>query len=332
MTQNRGMDIADRLKLDVPVAQAGMGGGIAGAPLAAAVAAAGGLGTLGLLPPGQLKSAIATVRDQAPGRAVAVNLLMPFTRRPHIEACLESRIDIAVMAFAIDRALIQRLSDSGIFVMVMVGTEEQAAEALAYGADGLIAQGREAGGHLVGVVDQTAFLPKALALAGSRPVFAAGGIATTADTRAALGAGAAGVVAGTRFLLTDESGAHPAYRQRIIDADSTIETTVFGLGWPERHRVLPNATTRRWCHPDGSARRLPAAINKFSAPLSRIPDRGDGALLHLQHPALPFLTPITLTAAMPAHWVDRAALYAGETALRLDRVTSAAQAVAELAP
>ncbi|MED5811501.1 nitronate monooxygenase [Mycolicibacterium sp. 050232] len=326
------MDIADRLKLDVPVIQAGMGGGIAGAPLAAAVSVAGGLGTVGLLPPRQLKSAIATVRDEAPDRAVAVNLLMPFTRRPHVEVCLEARIDIAVMAFAIDRNLIQRLSDSGVFVLVMVGTQAQAAEALAFGADGLIAQGREAGGHLVGTVAQADFLPKALALAGSRPVFAAGGIAAAADTRAALAAGAAGVVAGTRFLLTHESGAHPAYRQRIIDADSTIETTVFGLGWPERHRVLPNATTRRWCHPDGSARRLPAAINKYSGALSRIPDRGDGALLHLQHPALPFLTPITLTAAMPADWADRAALYAGETALRLDRVTSAAQAVAELAP
>jgi nitronate monooxygenase len=326
------MDIADRLKIDVPVVQAGMGGGIAGAPLAAAVSAAGGLGTLGLLPPRQLKYAIATVRDQAPGRAVAVNLLMPFLRRPHIEICLEANIDIAVMAFAIDRALIRRLSEAGIFVMVMVGTEQQAAEALARGADGLIAQGREAGGHLVGTVAQADLLPKALALAGSRPVFAAGGIAKAADTRVALDAGAAGAVAGTRFLLTHESGAHPVYQQRIIDADSTIETTVFGLAWPARHRVLPNAMTRRWCRPDGSARRLPTAINKFSAPLSRIPDRGDGTLMHLQHPALPFLTPITLTADMPAHWADRAALYAGETALRLDHVTSAAQAVADLAP
>ncbi len=140
------------------------------------------------------------------------------------------------------------------------------------------------------------------------------------------------MVAGTRFLLTHESGAHPAYRQRIIHADKTIETMAFGLSWPQRHRVLPNAVTNRWCHPDGSARRLPAAINRFSAPLSRIPDRGDGALLHLQRPALPFLTPLTLTAGMPAEWADRAALYAGETALRLDEVTSAAQAVADLTP
>ncbi|OBJ94578.1 oxidoreductase [Mycolicibacterium fortuitum] len=326
------MDIADRLKLDVPVLQAGMGGGIAGAPLVAAVSAAGALGTLGLAPPGRLESAIEQVREQTPDRAVAVNLLMPFTRHRHIEVCLKAKIDIAVMGFAIDRALIGQLSEAGIFVIVMVGTEKQARQALACGAHGLIAQGREAGGHLVGTMTQADFLPKALALAGSRPVFAAGGIATAADTRAALAAGAAGAVAGTRFLLTHESGAHPEYQKRIIDADRTLETTAFGLAWPERHRVIPNATTDRWCHPDGRARRLPAAINRFSAPLSRMPDRGDGALLHLQHPALPFLTPITLTADMPAKWADRAALYAGETALRLNRVTTAAQAVADLTP
>ncbi|MDH6195826.1 NAD(P)H-dependent flavin oxidoreductase YrpB (nitropropane dioxygenase family) [Mycobacterium frederiksbergense] len=77
MTQNRGMDIADRLKLDVPVCQAGMAGGIAGAPLAAAVAAAGGLGTLGLTPPGRLKSAIVAMRERAPGRAVALTSSPP---------------------------------------------------------------------------------------------------------------------------------------------------------------------------------------------------------------------------------------------------------------
>ncbi|WP_196763414.1 nitronate monooxygenase, partial [Mycobacterium avium] len=65
------MDIADRLRLDVPVGQAGMGGGLAGAPLAAAVAAAGGLGTLGITTPGRLEASIQRVREQAPGRAVA---------------------------------------------------------------------------------------------------------------------------------------------------------------------------------------------------------------------------------------------------------------------
>src|SRR3954454_9388614 len=75
------VDLLDRLSLDVPVCQAGMGGGLAGAELAGAVASAGGLGTLGLAPPGELRESIARVRSAAPGRAVAVNLLTRFLRR-----------------------------------------------------------------------------------------------------------------------------------------------------------------------------------------------------------------------------------------------------------
>ena len=65
-----------------------MGGGLAGPELAAAVAAAGGLGTLGLAPPDDLRESISRVRADAPGRAVAVNLLTPFLRRSHVSVCV----------------------------------------------------------------------------------------------------------------------------------------------------------------------------------------------------------------------------------------------------
>jgi nitronate monooxygenase len=80
------MDVADRYRLDVPVGQAGMGGGLAGATLAAAVAEAGGLGMIGIATPRQLRTSIDRVREQAPGRVVAVNLLMPFARRHHVRS------------------------------------------------------------------------------------------------------------------------------------------------------------------------------------------------------------------------------------------------------
>lgn len=326
------MDILDRLRLDVPVAQAGMGGGLAGARLAAAVARAGGLGTLGLVSPGRLRSAIEQVRAHAPGRAVAVNLLMPFARRSHVEVCIEHRVDVAVVAFGGDRDLVQRLRDAGIFVFVMVGTEPQAGDAIDWGADGLIAQGREAGGHLVGTVPAFEFLPRAQAIAGGRPVLVAGGIATGADTRAALDAGAAGVVAGTRFLMTDEASAHPEYQRRIINADRTVETTLFGLSWPLRHRVVPNAATRRWCRDDGSAKALPAALNAASRWLGVLGYFDAGALIRLQSPALPVFSPLAPLDGMPESSVDCGALYAGETALRINEVTSARRAVEDLTP
>src|ERR1700741_768365 len=99
-------------------------------------------------------------------------------------------------------------------------------------------------------------------------------------------------------------------QRRIINADKTIETNLFGFSWPLRHRVVPNAATRRWCHADGKANALPAALNAASRPLSVLGYFDAGALMRLQSPALPFFTPLAMTAGMPDLWVDRAALYA----------------------
>lgn len=309
-----------------------MGGGLAGASLAAAVAEAGALGTLGITTPQRLRASIGQVRERAPGRAVAVNLLLPFVRRHHVEVCVGARVDAVVLAFGEKRGLVDHLRDSGIFVFVMVGTEAQARAAIASGADGLIAQGRQAGGHLVGTMPALEFLPHALSAAAKRPVFLAGGIATAADTRAALDAGASGVIAGTRFLLTHEANASREYQRRIMQADKTIETNLFGLSWPLRHRVVPNAATRRWCGADGKARALPAALNAASRPLSALGYFDAGALMRLQSPALPFFTPLAPVAGVPDSWLDSAALYAGETVLRIGELTSAGQAVKDLTP
>jgi nitronate monooxygenase len=326
------LDIADRFRLDVPVGQAGMGGGLAGGALAGAVAKAGGLGTLGLAQPHQLRTGIGRVRTEAPGRAVAVNLLMHFTRRSHVAVCVDQRVEVVVVAFGGDRDIVEHLRDAGIFVFVMVGSETQARRAIDWGADGLIAQGREAGGHLVGTMQALDFLPLARAAAGQRPVFLAGGIATRADTRAALDAGADGVIAGTRFLMTHEANAHPEYQRRILDAETTLETTLFGISWSLRHRVIPNAATRRWCRSDGTAKTLPAAINASSRWLAVLGYLDAGALMRVQSPRLPAFTPLAPLAGMPASSVDRGALYAGDTALRINEIVSAQQAVNDLAP
>ena len=87
-----------------------------------------------------------------------------------------------------------------------------------------------AGGHIAGDTRALTFLRCALEVARGRPVLLEGGIAGADDTRAALAAGAAGVVAGTRFLLTDEARAHPEYQRRILSAYKTFRTTLFGLG------------------------------------------------------------------------------------------------------
>jgi nitronate monooxygenase len=328
----RGVDVLDRLRLDVPVGNAGMGGGLAGPELAAAVAAAGGLGTLGLAEPAKLPDYIKRVRDAAPDRAIAVNLLMPFVRRAHVEACVKSGIDVAVLGFGGGPSLVAHLRDAGVMVLAMVGTRSQARDAVGWGADGLIAQGGEAGGHLSGRTPALEFLPQAIALAGDRPVLLAGGIATAADVRAALTAGASAVVAGTRFLLTRESRAHAEYQRWILAAEMTYRTTLFGFGWPAPHRVVPNAATQRWCRDDGSPKVAPRLINAPSGLLSKaVPDKAVGSLLLVQSPRLPLFSPVAPIAGMPDEWVDRSALYAGESVLRMESVVPAREALMELA-
>ena len=151
-------------------------------------------------------------------------------------------------------------------------------------------------------------------------MFLAGGIATGQDTRKALAAGADAVVAGTRFLLTHESGAHPEYQRRILAADSTYRTMLFGFGWPAPHRVVANAATERWCHRDGTAKRGPRLINARSAAVAKLASWSPYLIMRTQTPRLPVFSPAALVKQMPATWVDRTALYAGESVLRMDSV------------
>ncbi|MGH7268942.1 MAG: nitronate monooxygenase, partial [Polyangiaceae bacterium] len=196
------MDLCDRLHLERPVLQAGMGGGLATADLAAAVSRGGGLGTLGITSPRRLVAEVRRARHLAPKRPIAVNLLLPFTRSEHVEACVAERVDAVVLFFGFHRGMVARFRDAGIFVLHQVGTVDEVRRAVADGADAIVAQGREAGGHLMGTQNTLAFLPGALDAAAGRPVVAAGGLADPGDVHAALAAGASAVLCGTRFLLT----------------------------------------------------------------------------------------------------------------------------------
>jgi NAD(P)H-dependent flavin oxidoreductase YrpB (nitropropane dioxygenase family) len=263
---------------------------------------------------------------------VSANLLLPFTRPWHARACIRARVAAVSLFFGFDRDLVAELRAAGILVLHQVGTVAQAERALAEGADALIAQGREAGGHLLAEEPLDAFLPRAIEAAAGRPVLAAGGIVDAADVRAALDAGAAAAWCGSRFLLTDESGAHPAYKARALGAPRTLETTLFGVGWPDRHRVLPNAATERWEH-GGPVARAAGLAAKASRPLARILPLGATAtMLGAQRAGVPLYSPAPPVAGMDERLVDVAPLYAGEAVRRIDRVVPAAEAVALLTP
>lgn len=310
-----------------------MAGGVAGGALAGAVSEAGGLGTVGMMGPSAFARALSEARNRAPGRPVAANLLMPFIRQAHLRACAENRVSLVVLHGGISRRWIGRLRRRGLFVLVTVGTPQQAIAALAAGASGLVVQGDEAGGHLMGIEPIEHALPRVLDVAGDAPVLAAGGVSEAKDVRRLLELGACAAVAGTRFLLTDESSAHDEYKRRVLAAQRTLATMLFGLGWPLRHRVVPNAATERWCDAGG---REPLAVRLAaiaSAPIGRLsPMQSMGSVASLQRARLPFFTPALPLRGMPREAVDSCALYAGESALRISDIVSAADAVAQLAP
>jgi nitronate monooxygenase len=324
------MSLLERLGVRLPVVQAGLGGGLAGAELAAAVSRAGGLGTVGIFAPGRFETELRRARALAPERPLAANLLMPFVRPAHVQALISAGVDVAVLFWGFGRGVVERLRDAGVLVFHQVGTEDQARRALADGADGLIAQGVQAGGHLLAEHDTFTFLPLACALADGKPVLAAGGIHDAQGVRRALEAGAAGVACGTRFLLTEECAAHPLYKQRVLGAERTLETLLFSFGWYARHRVVPNASTERWCARRAAGPRTVALANRLSEPLGRrMPLSAPAPRMQMR--CLPFYSPAPALAGMPDRLVEVTPLYAGECAREIAHVVPAAQAVAELA-
>jgi nitronate monooxygenase len=133
-------------------------------------------------------------------------------------------------------------------VLVQVGSVDAARAAAAAGADALIVQGVEAGGHVQSAVSLLPLLAE-VRRSVSLPSLAAGGIGDPASARAALTAGAEAVVMGTRFLASDESDAHPIYKASLLNADArdTVLTGLFDVGWEDSpHQVLRNSTYQRW--------------------------------------------------------------------------------------
>lgn len=300
-----------------------MGGGVAGAELAAAVSEAGGLGTIGILPAPLLQRVLARARKLT-SRPIAVNLLLPFTRPEHWDVAAEAD---AVVTFW--GAPVRRTSKPWIH---QCGSVAEAHAAQVAGADGVIAQGVQAGGHVRGTLPALRLLEQVRSALPDFPVLPAGGVADAADVRAALAAGAAGVVCGTRFLLSEESAAHPEYKRRLIHSDRTLLTELFGFGWPAPHRVIENAATERWLRGDSRGPVLVRAVQQLSAPIApRLPMSVGDRLARQAHLAIPLYGPSAPLASWPEHLLDTAPLYAGESVARITDIRPAGELVAMLA-
>lgn len=312
----------DVRSLEAPIIQAGMGA-VARHELAAAVSEAGGLGTLaGVRAP--IASELAAAR-RVTEKPIAINLLLPFIRPGDAEAAAAA--DVIVTFWGAPRRLAV-----GTWIH-QCGSIEEAKAAAEAGADGVIAQGVEAGGHVRGTLPAFELLER-IRTAVKIPVLLAGGIVDRDGVREALEAGAAGAVLGTRFLLSDESHAHPDYKRRCLEASGTVVTELFGLGWPDApHRVIPNPATRRWLRDDARGPGWIRAGNRLTRPFTtRIPVSLQARALRAQRPSQPFLGPQPPTDDGPANLLDSGPLYAGANVGRITDIRPAAELVKTLTP
>jgi nitronate monooxygenase len=312
----------DLRSLDVPIVQAGMGG-VAWHELAAAVSEAGGLGTIGGVR-APIADEVAAAR-RLTGRPIAVNLLLPFVGPG--DAAAAAQADVVVTFWGVPRRL------AATTWIHQCGSVEEAKAAAHAGADALIVQGVEAGGHVRAKRPLLELLERVRA-AVQLPLLGAGGIVDAHDVGAVLDAGAITAVVGTRFLLSEESRAHPEYKRRCLPARETVVTELFGLGWPDApHRVIPNAATRRWLGADRRGPRWIRAANRVGAPLvRRIPPAMQERAAATQRPSQPFLGPQPPTVGGPDNLVDAGPLYAGANVGRIADVRPAAELVRALTP
>jgi len=268
-----------------------------GGTLAGAVSAAGGLGSFGGIHtskgPDWVSTEIATIRAGT-DRPFAVGFITPFLAfvEPFFEAALAERPAAIALSFSDPRPWIGRCKAAGARVICQVQTYEDAELAVDGGADVLVAQGTEAGGH----TGHMSLLPFVAGVAERYPdvaLLAAGGIADGRTLAAALTAGADGAWLGTAFLATPEAvEVHDLHKQMIVasDGSDTVLTSAYdivsGVPWPAGigERVRRNRFTDEWSEREAELRAVSAQsaetspANPFEAP----PDPDTGQVIYGQ--------------------------------------------------
>ena len=313
--------VCDLLGCDVPILLAGMGG-VARAELVAAVAQAGGYGILGMVreTPALIAQEIEAVRART-DRPFAVNLIPAATDPALLDAELGTCFDCGVPAMCffwdVVPLAVARAKTAGCLVLHQVGSLAAAKAAAGAGADVLIVQGVEAGGHVHGAASALVLVEQVVR-GVNLPVIASGGFATGASLIAALALGAQGIHCGTAFLATAESFAHDDHKARVLraTAEDTVYTDAYALNWPPNSpvRVIRNSVTDALGpnlmghHPDSLPRQVIAE------------DAG--------RPLLKYSTdsPLRTTSGN----LEAMAAYAGQSAGLIDTLPTAAGRIAEI--
>lgn len=236
--------LCDLLSIEHPILQGGMAW-VSTPPLVAAVSEAGALGILGAgnAPPDLVNAQVREIKART-NKPFGVNVPMfsPFVQDV-FEICVREKVPVVTTGAGNPSAYIPALKQADIRVIPVVGSVALAKRLERAGADAVIAEGMESGGH-IGDVATFPLVPQVVD-AVKIPVIAAGGIADGRGLVAALALGAVGIQMGTRFICTKECAVHPNYKDMIVKAgDRATITTGHSLGHPVR--ALRNPMTRKF--------------------------------------------------------------------------------------
>ncbi len=275
--------------VDHPVALGGMGSATSPA-LVAAVANAGGLAIQGGSgrTPAQIHDLARDIRALT-SRPFGINLLLFQASDELIGATLEARPPVLSTAWARPdqdlAALFARAHAQGAKVLHMVSRLDEARLAADAGADCIVAQGTEGGGH-VGLMGSSVFVRQVARAVNPTPVLAAGGVADGAGLVAALALGAEGVLLGTRFLATSEAPLPDRFKEVIIASDghdtllTEIPDIASGTVWPGAYaRVTRNRLVQDWLGREGELRRRRVAV-QTGIQQARAAGDPEGAILY----------------------------------------------------
>ena len=317
-------ELTRRFGLSCPIVSAPMGA-VAGGRLAAAVSRAGCLGLIG---PGYFGAEWLDAEFRAAaGERVGVGFISwDLARAPErLDAALAHRPAAVMLSFGDPEPFLSAIRGAGALVILQVQTIEAARRAAALGADMIVAQGTEAGGH---GAQRALFplLPAVVDAVAPIPVLGAGGIADGRGMVAALALGAQGILVGTRFYAAEEALGIDAVKARLVSSsgDATLRTRVFdivrGLPWPSEFtgRALRNAFTERWHGREDALRASPGDEQRRYAEAARAGDldtarvwAGEGLdLIHDLRPAAAIVAEILSDADAVLRTLDRQ--FAGE--------------------
>ena len=230
----RNNRVCELLGTEYPLIQGGMAW-VANASLAAAVSNAGGVGLIaaGASPAEVLEQEILKAKSLT-DKPFGLNIMLMSPTAPDaLELAAKHRLRIVATGAGSPGKVLERLKPLGTIVIPVIASVAQAKRAEKQGADAIVAEGTEAGGH-IGELTTMVLTPQ-IASAVNIPVIAAGGIADGRGVAAAFALGAEGVQLGTRFICCSECTVHPNYKQAVIDArDRSTAVTGQSLGHPVR--------------------------------------------------------------------------------------------------